>query len=116
MGVRVRLISDGDVASAIETAKPGSPVDIMLGVGGTPEGVIAGECCRRALVGLALFLLSVFAHSVFTATLVTAKPGPPVDIMLGVDGSPEGVIPSEYCMKVWYTQPRIPAAIWQYSL
>jgi Bacterial fructose-1,6-bisphosphatase, glpX-encoded len=33
-GARIRLISDGDVAGAIETAKPGGPVDIMLGIGG----------------------------------------------------------------------------------
>lgn len=35
-GSRIRLINDGDVAGAIETAKAGAPVDIMLGVGGTP--------------------------------------------------------------------------------
>lgn len=37
-GARIRLISDGDVGGAIEVAKPGSPVDILLGIGGTPEG------------------------------------------------------------------------------
>ena len=41
-GARIRMISDGDVGGAIEVAKPGAPVDILLGVGGTPEGVIAG--------------------------------------------------------------------------
>lgn len=41
-GARIRLISDGDVAGAIEVAKAGAPVDIMMGIGGTPEGVIAG--------------------------------------------------------------------------
>ena len=39
-GVRIRLISDGDVGAAIEVAKEGSPVDILLGIGGTPEGAI----------------------------------------------------------------------------
>lgn len=33
-GARIRLISDGDVAGAIETAKPTAPVDIMIGIGG----------------------------------------------------------------------------------
>lgn len=37
-GARIRMISDGDVAAAIEVAKAGAPVDILLGVGGTPEG------------------------------------------------------------------------------
>lgn len=37
-GVRIRLISDGDVGAAIEVAKDGAPVDILLGIGGTPEG------------------------------------------------------------------------------
>jgi hypothetical protein len=64
-GARIRLISDGDVAGAIEVAKAGAPVDMMMGVGGTPEGVIAGEprtarlCkrrprCRAGVLGRAL--------------------------------------------------------------
>src|SRR3546814_5262064 len=39
-GARVRLIPDGDVAGAISTARVGSGADILLGIGGTPEGVI----------------------------------------------------------------------------
>ena len=38
VGCRIRLISDGDVAAAIEVAKAGSAADIMFGIGGTPEG------------------------------------------------------------------------------
>lgn len=45
-GARIRLISDGDVAAAIETARPGSPVDVMLGIGGTPEGVVAAAALK----------------------------------------------------------------------
>lgn len=41
VGARVRLITDGDVAGAISTAWPESGADILFGVGGTPEGVIA---------------------------------------------------------------------------
>ena len=40
-GARIRLITDGDVAGAISTAWPHSGVDILFGIGGTPEGVIA---------------------------------------------------------------------------
>ncbi|KAK9903928.1 hypothetical protein WJX75_000717 [Coccomyxa subellipsoidea] len=45
-GARIRLLSDGDVAGAIEVAKEGSPVDVMLGIGGTPEGVIAAAALK----------------------------------------------------------------------
>jgi fructose-1,6-bisphosphatase II len=34
------LIRDGDVAAAIETARPGTGIDILMGIGGTPEGVV----------------------------------------------------------------------------
>ena len=37
-GARIRLISDGDVGGAIEVAKAGTPVDMLVGIGGTPEG------------------------------------------------------------------------------
>jgi fructose-1,6-bisphosphatase/sedoheptulose 1,7-bisphosphatase-like protein len=39
-GARIRMISDGDVGGAIETAKPGAPVDVLMGggVGGSGEG------------------------------------------------------------------------------
>ena len=49
-GVRIRLISDGDVGAAIEVAKEGTPVDILLGIGGTPEGA-APPAAAPALVG-----------------------------------------------------------------
>lgn len=45
-GARIRLISDGDVAGAIDVAKMGSPVDVMWGIGGTPEGVIAAAALK----------------------------------------------------------------------
>ena len=40
-GARIRFISDGDVAGAISAARPSTGVDILFGIGGTPEGVIA---------------------------------------------------------------------------
>jgi fructose-1,6-bisphosphatase II len=45
-GARIRLITDGDVAGAIATAWPESGADILFGVGGTPEGVIAAAALR----------------------------------------------------------------------
>ena len=40
VGARIRLIQDGDIAAAIETARPDTGVDLLMGIGGTPEGVI----------------------------------------------------------------------------
>lgn len=40
-GARIKFIPDGDVAGAILAARPGSGVDLLMGIGGTPEGVIA---------------------------------------------------------------------------
>ncbi len=45
-GARIRLITDGDVAGAIATAWPESGADILLGIGGTPEGVIAAAALK----------------------------------------------------------------------
>jgi fructose-1,6-bisphosphatase II len=45
-GARIRLITDGDIAAAISTAKPDSGGDILFGVGGTPEGVIAAAALK----------------------------------------------------------------------
>ena len=45
-GARTRLIPDGDVLGAITTAWPDFEADILLGVGGTPEGVIAAAALK----------------------------------------------------------------------
>jgi fructose-1,6-bisphosphatase II len=45
-GARIRLIPDGDVAGAIQTAWPDAGVDILFGIGGTPEGVIAAAALK----------------------------------------------------------------------
>jgi len=53
-GARIRLISDGDVAGAISTAWPESGADVLFGIGGTPEGVIAAaalKCMDGAMQG-----------------------------------------------------------------
>jgi fructose-1,6-bisphosphatase II len=49
-GARIRFIDDGDVAGALMTALPDSGIDVLLGVGGTPEGVLAA-CALRAMGG-----------------------------------------------------------------
>jgi len=45
-GARIRLIRDGDVSAAIATARPESGIDMMLGIGGSPEGVLAAAALR----------------------------------------------------------------------
>jgi len=45
-GARIKLISDGDIFSAIATAWPNAGVDVMFGIGGTPEGVVAAAALK----------------------------------------------------------------------
>ncbi len=45
-GVRIRLISDGDVGGAIATADDATGIDVLLGIGGAPEGVLAAAALR----------------------------------------------------------------------
>ncbi len=49
-GARIRLIPDGDVAGAMMTCWPDAGVDVLMGVGGTPEGVLAA-CALRGMGG-----------------------------------------------------------------
>ena len=49
-GARIQLITDGDVAGAIMAARDGTGVDLLLGIGGTPEGIIAA-CAIKCLGG-----------------------------------------------------------------
>jgi len=53
-GARIKFITDGDVAGAIMAARPDTGVDLLLGIGGTPEGIIAAcalKCMGGALQG-----------------------------------------------------------------
>ncbi|MFE3198967.1 class II fructose-bisphosphatase [Embleya sp. NPDC055664] len=45
-GARIKFITDGDVAGAIMAAKDGTGVDLLLGIGGTPEGIIAAAAIK----------------------------------------------------------------------
>jgi fructose-1,6-bisphosphatase II len=49
-GARIKFLLDGDVAGAILAADEGSSVDVLVGIGGTPEGVIAA-CATKCLDG-----------------------------------------------------------------
>ncbi|WP_460476473.1 class II fructose-bisphosphatase [Brachybacterium huguangmaarense] len=50
-GARVKFIMDGDVAGAIAAARPSTGVDMMMGIGGTPEGIVAA-CAIKATGGV----------------------------------------------------------------
>jgi fructose-1,6-bisphosphatase II len=50
-GARIKFISDGDVAGAVEAARPDTGLDMLIGIGGTPEGIIAA-CAMKCLGGL----------------------------------------------------------------
>jgi fructose-1,6-bisphosphatase II len=49
-GARIKFITDGDVAGAITAAREGTGIDLLLGIGGTPEGIIAA-CAMKCLGG-----------------------------------------------------------------
>jgi fructose-1,6-bisphosphatase II len=49
-GARIRFITDGDVAGAISAAREASEVDMLVGIGGTPEGIIAA-CALKCMGG-----------------------------------------------------------------
>jgi fructose-1,6-bisphosphatase II len=52
-GARIRLISDGDIAGALMTCKPDAGIDILAGIGGSPEAVVSA--CALKCVGGAMF-------------------------------------------------------------
>ncbi|PWJ24241.1 fructose-1,6-bisphosphatase II [Branchiibius hedensis] len=51
LGARIRYISDGDVAGSISAARPGTGIDLLLGIGGTPEGIISA-CAMKCMGGM----------------------------------------------------------------
>lgn len=50
-GARIKFITDGDVAGAIMAARNGTGVDLLVGIGGTPEGIIAA-CALKCMGGV----------------------------------------------------------------
>jgi fructose-1,6-bisphosphatase II len=58
-GARIHLISDGDVAPAIAAAVAGSGIDLLMGIGGAPEGVLAAaalQCLGGDMQGRLVFM------------------------------------------------------------
>jgi fructose-1,6-bisphosphatase II len=51
VGARIKFITDGDVAGAVMAARPGTGVDLLVGIGGTPEGIIAA-CAMKCMGGV----------------------------------------------------------------
>lgn len=54
VGARIRLIPHGDVSAALVAVTEGSPVDLLYGIGGTPEGVLAAaaiQCTGGQILG-----------------------------------------------------------------
>lgn len=45
-GARLKLISDGDVAGSLQASSPGMPVDVLMGIGGSPEAVISAAAIK----------------------------------------------------------------------
>jgi fructose-1,6-bisphosphatase II len=69
-GARIKLIQDGDVAAAIETARPDTGIDLLMGIGGTPEGVITAVamiCLGGAIQG------QLHKHGVTEARVLTTS-------------------------------------------
>ena len=68
-GARIKLISDGDVGGAIEVAKLGAPVDVLFGIGGTPEGSHLDNH-----VPYPAFVRTLLRHSARDAATIAASP------------------------------------------
>src|SRR5512142_2355493 len=49
-GARIRFVSDGDIAGAISAAREGTDTDVLMGVGGTPEGIVTA-CALKCMGG-----------------------------------------------------------------
>ncbi len=49
-GARIKFITDGDVAGAVEAARANTGIDLLMGIGGTPEGIISA-CAMKCLGG-----------------------------------------------------------------
>jgi fructose-1,6-bisphosphatase II len=80
-GVRIRLITDGDVAGALMTAWPESGIDILIGIGGSPEGVLSA-CALKCMNGE----IQVRLHPRNEEEKKLArKRGLPLDKVLGID-------------------------------
>ena len=78
---RIKFISDGDVAGAVMAASEGTGVDLLLGIGGTPEGIITA-CAVKCLGGVIQGKLWPQKKSEFAAA---AEAGLDLDAILSTD-------------------------------
>lgn len=87
-GARIRLIQDGDIAAAIETARPNTGIDLLMGIGGTPEGVItaaAMACLGGAIQGQFFIDGKISKEVLTTRDLVNSD-----DVFLAATGITDG--------------------------
>jgi len=87
-GARIRLIQDGDVAAAIETARPNTGIDVLMGIGGTPEGVITAAamiCLGGAIQGQVFEEGKPVGKVLHTGDLVNSE-----DVFLAATGITDG--------------------------
>jgi len=81
-GARIKLIGDGDVAAAVATCFESSGVDVLMGIGGAPEGVIAAaaiKCCGGDFLG------RLRPHDDKTRERAVAMGLDPVDQVMGLE-------------------------------
>ncbi len=81
-GARIKFISDGDVAGAIMAARPDTGIDLLLGTGGTPEGIITA-CAMKCMGGVIQGRLWPRDHAEKERALEAA--GHDLDRVLGTD-------------------------------
>ena len=87
-GARIRLIQDGDVAAAIETARPNTGIDLLMGIGGTPEGVITAAamiCLGGAIQGQLYEDGKPVGEILYTKDLINSE-----DVFLAATGITDG--------------------------
>jgi fructose-1,6-bisphosphatase II len=87
-GARIRLIQDGDVAAAIETARPNTGIDLLMGIGGTPEGVITAAamiCLGGSIQGQLIEVGKPVGEILHTSNLVNSE-----DVFLAATGITDG--------------------------
>ena len=90
VGARIRLIQDGDVAAAIEAARPDTGIDLLMGIGGTPEGVITAAamiCLGGSIQGRIQLDGGRFGEILHTSDLVKSD-----DVFLAATGITDGEI------------------------
>lgn len=108
-GARIKFITDGDVAGAVEAARENTGIDALMGIGGTPEGIIAA-CAMKCLGGTIQGILhprdekereSALAHGMDLTKVLTTN-----DLVSGNDVffAATGITDGELLQGVRYTE------------